>query len=318
MTGPGPVDGSVLRVLYVGGMPRSGSTLTDLLLHQLPGHVGIGELFYLWRNGVAHDGLCGCGEAFAGCPFWTKVGDVAFGGWGSLDVDHVLALQQRVDRTARIPQLLLRRRSRRFAADLTEYTALLRSLYRAVAEVSGATVVVDSSKRPSLAYVLRTMPDVELRVVHVVRDPRGVAFSFAKHVELPEGAALRGEMPRSTTRKVSRRWVSVNALVGALGRLGVPLVRIRYEDLVADPARELGKVQLLLGVPRRRRDVRLRHPAGRDRATCARLSPAAASACSPACCRCVSTRPGANSCRGGPAGWSRSLTLPLRRRYGYP
>ncbi len=34
-TDPG-VPQAPLRVLYVGGMPRSGSTLTDLMLHQLP------------------------------------------------------------------------------------------------------------------------------------------------------------------------------------------------------------------------------------------------------------------------------------------
>lgn len=241
-----------LQVLYVGGMPRSGSTLTDLLLHQLPGHVGVGELFYLWRNGLEHDGLCGCGERFSACPFWTAVGDAAYGGWSQVDARHVQALQDRVDRTASIPQLLARRvptgiRGRRFTADLAEYTGLLRSLYAAIVEVSGAEVVVDSSKRPSLAYVLRTMPDVDLRVAQVVRDPRGVAFSFAKHVELPDGAALREEMPRSTTRKVGRRWLSVNLLVGALGRFGVPLVRIRYEDLVRDPSAELRRVLALSG-----------------------------------------------------------------------
>lgn len=238
-----------LRVLYVGGMPRSGSTLTDLMLHQLPGHVGVGELFYLWRNGLAHDGLCACSSTFSGCPFWSEVGRRAFGGWEDVDAAHVMRLQEQVDRTSRIPLLLLPRRPRRFAAQLSEYTEILRRLYTAIASVSGKEVVVDSSKRPSLAYVLRTMPDVDLSVVHVVRDPRGVAFSFAKHVALPAGAALREEMPRSTTRKVSRRWVSVNLLIAALRGVGVPVSRVRYEDLVADPRRELRRVLALTGSP---------------------------------------------------------------------
>jgi Sulfotransferase family len=240
---PAPDDAAGrLRVLYVGGMPRSGSTLTDLMLHQLPGHIGVGELFYLWRNGLAHDGLCACASPFSACPFWSEVGRVAFGGWARTDPTHVMRLQERVDRTSRIPLLLLPRRPKRFAMELEEYAEVLRRLYTAIVSVSGQEVVVDSSKRPSLAYVLRTMPDVDLRVVHVVRDPRGVAFSFAKHVELPPGAALGSEMPRSTTRKVSRRWVSVNALIAGLRHVGVPVTRVRYEDLVATPARELRRV----------------------------------------------------------------------------
>jgi hypothetical protein len=241
------VSARSIRVLYVGGMPRSGSTLTDLLLHQLPGHIGVGELFYLWRNGLAHDGLCACSAPFSTCPFWSEVGRVAFGGWDRIDAEHVMRLQDRVDRTARIPLLLSPRRPRRFAADLAEYTDILRRLYTAIAAVSGQDVVVDSSKRPSMAYILRTMPDVDLRVVHVVRDPRGVAFSFAKHVQLPAGAALGSEMPRSTARKVSRRWVSVNAMIAGLRRVGVPVTRIRYEDLVARPDRELRRVLDLMG-----------------------------------------------------------------------
>lgn len=244
---PEPGTGTRLRVLYVGGMPRSGSTLTDLMLHQLPGHVGVGELFYLWRNCLAHDGLCACGRAFSACPFWKEVGEEAFGGWDRVDVDHVLRLQAEVDRTSRIPWLLAPRRPAAFDDKVEEYADLLRRLYAAIVRVSGEQVVVDSSKRPSLAYVLAGMPDIDLRVVHVVRDPRGVAFSFAKHVALPAGAALGSEMPRSATRKVGRRWVTVNAMVAGLAHAGVPVTRVRYEDLVADPDRELRRVLRLTG-----------------------------------------------------------------------
>lgn len=237
-----------VRVLYVAGVPRSGSTLTDLMLHQLPGHVGVGELFYLWRNGVIHDGLCACGAPFHGCPFWKDVGDRAFGGWRTDFAEEMMRLQEVVDTTSAIPRLLAPRRPRRFQAELDSYADVLRQLYRAILDVSGAEVIVDSSKRPSLAFVLRAMPDIDLRVAHVVRDPRGVAYSFAKHVALPEGAALRGEMPRSSTRKVARRWVTVNTLVDVLARLGVPSQRLRYEDLVRAPERELGTVMRLTGM----------------------------------------------------------------------
>jgi hypothetical protein len=153
----------------------------------------------------------------------------------------VLRLQSEVDRTAAVPQILARRPVG-FARALAEYSAVLQALYEAIAAVSGAEVVVDSSKRGSLGFVLRSMPGVDLTVAQVVRDPRGVAYSFSKHVALPEGFALKGEMPRTATRRVARRWVTVNALVGSLGALGVPLVRVRYEDLVAQPLRELTRV----------------------------------------------------------------------------
>jgi hypothetical protein len=237
-----------VEILYVGGMPRSGSTLTDLMLDSLPGHVAVGELFYLWRNGVLHDGLCACGQTFSACPFWQEVGEHAYGGWTYELATRVLRLQETVDRTAVVPLLLAPRRPADFQAALEEYTGVLRRLYAGILAVSGARVVVDSSKRPSLAFVLRAAPDLRLTVAHVVRDPRGVAFSFAKTVELPPGAALRSTMPRTGTVKVARRWVTVNAAISSLARLGVPSVRVRYEDLVREPLRELERIAAAEGL----------------------------------------------------------------------
>jgi hypothetical protein len=239
---------SPVRVLYVGGVPRSGSTLTDLVLDQLPGHVAVGELFYLFRNGIQLDSLCGCGQPFARCPFWSEVGRRAFGGWHQLDVDDVLHLQERVDRTGAIPSILAGR-GRPSPADVARYRSLLLAIYRAVLEVSGGDVVVDSSKRPSMAYVLRGTSGVQLTCVQVVRDPRGVAHSFGKVVPLAPSADASAFMPRSTARKVARRWVTVNALVRGLRRLGVPSLIVRYEDLAADPVRELRRVASLQGLP---------------------------------------------------------------------
>lgn len=245
---PGQADGSGLCVLYVGGMPRSGSTLTDLMLDLLPGHVAVGELFYLWRNGLVHDGLCACGEPFSGCPFWIQVGAKAYGGWDAVDGRRVMALQDTVDATSRIPLLLAPTRPAGFQRALDDYLRTLTALYQAIAAVAGARVVVDSSKRPSLAFVLRHAPDLRLTVAHVVRDPRGVAYSFSKHVELPPGAALGPQMPRTATWRVARRWVTVNGLISSLQRLGVPGVRLRYEDLVADPVRELSRIATAEGL----------------------------------------------------------------------
>jgi len=241
-------DTRPVRVLYVGGMPRSGSTLTDLMLDRLPGHVSVGELFYLWRNGVVHDGLCACGETFSRCPFWTAVGKKAYGGWNAREAQHVMALQATVDATARIPLLLSPRRPPGFERAMREYSGVLRALYTAIAEVAGARVIVDSSKRPSMAFVLHKTPGIDLTVAHVVRDPRGVAYSFSKHVDLPPGAALGAQMPRSTTLKVSRRWVTVNALIAILSTLGVPSARVRYEDLVGEPERELTRIAAAEGL----------------------------------------------------------------------
>lgn len=239
--------GDVVEVVFVGGMPRSGSTLLDLLIGQLPGHCDVGELFYLWQGGVKRDQRCSCGELFSECEFWTRVGERAFGGWDRVDVEEVLRLQAEVDSTAR--QLLspLTRLSRRRREQVARYQGTMRAIYRAVAEVSGSEVVVDSTKRPSTAALLARDPGVRLRIVHMVRDPRGVLSSWSREVPLPENAGPRDHLKKRPARQILRRWWTVNLMIERLGRRGVPLLRLRYEDMVSDPRAAMRAVLRLTG-----------------------------------------------------------------------
>jgi hypothetical protein len=233
---------TAVRVLYIGGMARSGSTLLDLMLGQLPAHCDVGELFYLWREGLDRDLKCGCGERFSACPFWVEVGRVAFGGWDRVDLERVLAIQADVDRTSRLPAILGARYLPGFRSRLDEYTAVLTALYTAIRTVSGAEVVVDSTKRPSLAYILRRAPGIDLRLVHLLRDPRGVVYAWTKSVRMPDDASAKEYMERRSPRLISRRWVTVTLMTATLRRLGVPTALVRYEDLVRDPAPALRRI----------------------------------------------------------------------------
>jgi hypothetical protein len=226
-------------------MPRSGSTLLDLMLGQFVGHCDVGELFYLWLSGVERNFRCACGEHFDKCPFWLEVGQKAYGGWSAVDLTEVRRLQRRVDATGRLLLIMKPALSPRFRRDLDRYIELITPLYRAVAEVSGASVVVDSTKRPSLAYILARAEGIDLRMVHVLRDPRGVAYSWSQVVELPEGTSTKGRMNQRSARLTARRWVTVNAMIAALARRGTPRVTLRYEDLVRDPRTQLSRVAAL-------------------------------------------------------------------------
>lgn len=236
-----------VEVLFVGGMPRSGSTLLDLLLGQLPAHCDVGELFYMWQGGVLRDQRCACGEPFSACPFWTEVGDRAFGGWDAVDAAEVVRLQGEVDTTAALPLFWARRLLPRHRAKVDRYLTLTRQVYRAVAATSGAEVVVDSTKRPSTAYLLASDPQIALRVVHIVRDPRGVLNSWSREVALPEGAGPRDHLKKRPMRQIARRWVTVNLMIGRLAKRGVPHTVLRYEDMVSDPRSSMESVLALTG-----------------------------------------------------------------------
>jgi hypothetical protein len=218
-------------VLFLGGLGRSGTTLVERLLGELPGVRALGEVVHLWQRDLRDDERCGCGERFSACAFWQKVGDHAFGGWRNVDVDRVHALRDAVERTRHTPRLATAAEA---PDEVHEYASFYARVYTAAAEVSGSAVVVDSSKHSALAHVLRWAPDIDLRVVHVVRDARGVAYSWTKTVARPETDGT-SEMTRYSPGRSALLWNAHNAAFGLLARRGVAVQRIRYEDFLADP-----------------------------------------------------------------------------------
>jgi hypothetical protein len=234
----------VARVLFLGGLGRSGTTLVERLLGELPGVCALGEVVHLWQRDLRDDERCGCGARFSACTFWKRVGQYAFGGWHNVDVDRVHALRDAVERTRHIPRLAAASEA---PAEVREYAQFYARVYAAAAEVGGAQVVVDSSKHSALAHVLRWADDIDLRVVHVVRDARGVAYSWTKTVSRPETDGA-DEMTRYSPGRSALLWNAHNAAFGVLGRRGVPVRRIRYEEFLTNPRVELIRLAEFAGL----------------------------------------------------------------------
>ena len=246
-----PRGAGMPTVVYVAGFGRSGSTLVERLLGESSGFTCLGEVVHLWERGITADERCACGEPFSRCPTWQAIGELAFGGWHTIDVARVLELRASVDRQRRIPITALPGTTPRVRDSLIEYTAYYAAIYRAAAELSGSSVVVDSSKHTSLAFALSHNADIDLRVLHLVRDPRAVAYSWSKDVARPEVAADQppASMPRYSAAASSRRWLTSNLLVEALRTRHVPIARIQYEDLVRSPAATLAAAAAALDLP---------------------------------------------------------------------
>src|SRR5690606_32109791 len=228
------------KVLYIAGWGRSGTTVVDNILNEYPGVFATGELRYLFVRGLAGRGRCGCGERVANCPLWNEVLAVAFG-TNRPDAHRLQAVQ---DRAARVRHTV-RLRYGRWPEAAYEYARLMGRLYRAIGKVTGASLIVDSSKQPPDAAILARASEVdpgselETYLVHMVRDPRAVAYSWS-----------RPTMRRHSTGRSSLNWLAWNGLTELVapqyrGRFR----RLRYEDLVANPRAEVEALLDLAGVP---------------------------------------------------------------------
>ena len=231
------------RVVYILGYGRSGSTVLDSILGNHPCAEGVGELYALLRPGWLESQTCACGQPAGQCAFWTEVlhqwtarttpdGRQAYArGWRRFEIARSslldLVWQQRCPKTA-----------------LRGYLACTRALYQAIAAASGKPVVVDSSKNPARAYAISMIPEVDLRLVHLVRDVRGVAWSQMKTIRRDAGPGAAQDLPGRPAWRTALGWAATNARADWLRRRVGPDRHcfVRYEDFVADPSATLAQI----------------------------------------------------------------------------
>lgn len=239
---------SPVRVLYLAGSGRSGSTLVTTILGQLDGMFAAGELRYLWQRGIAENRPCGCGVPVPECPFWTRV----LATLPPTDAGGIAARLRTRLRLRGLPALLWRHRRGRPPVPRHPDDDILATLYAAVGTATGA-VVVDSSKLPPYGALLGTLPGIELRVLHLVRDPRATAFSWRRRrrLDVPVGGGGDGRlMARPPVAKATLLWLVWNAATRLLWGARHPerYLRVRYEDLVADPPGVIARIARFAGV----------------------------------------------------------------------
>ena len=236
-------------IIYIGAVGRSGTTLLERTLATCGSYVALGEVVHIWDRSVEANEQCGCGEPFAACPFWRAVGTYAFGGWDQVDLDLLARDRRRVDRNRYIPLLMFPRLARRSFRDARlRLLDILDRLYEAAAHVSASAgpddadqhhrILIDSSKHPSYMFLIRSMPSHNVRLVHAIRDPRGVAYSWSKLVSRPESET---EMEQLSIARTIARWTSHNLLFQLAPLVGVKRRRLPYGRFVTTPS-EIGRV----------------------------------------------------------------------------
>jgi hypothetical protein len=242
-------------VLYLMGHGFSGSTLLTFLLGSHPEIATIGELGIAERTKretVPEQYPCSCHAPVRECPFWQRVGremavrghdfdvwdsDLEFRARGGGLSDVILRAVQRgpVLETARSVGIRVVPGARR---ELARTLSRIEALTEIVTGLKGSRIFLDSSKRPERAVFMRRIPSFDLRVIHLVRDGRAVAWSNMKNLGLgPEAAA--------------DSWVADN-VASEQARRSFPddrWLRLRHEDVCTDPAAALARIYSFIGLP---------------------------------------------------------------------
>ena len=163
--------------------------------------------------------LCSCGRALGECDFWTarQIAEV---------LGPAAKITREYEKHRQVPSALLN--PSHFSDDYKQQQS---SAIRALS--SGNRWLLDSSKYVGRALGLARCDGLEVKYIYLVRDPRGVVFSFAKKVQT-----------RRSSLRACLYYISTNiaAQLAVLTRLKRHCLKIRYEDLVSDPERVLARI----------------------------------------------------------------------------
>jgi hypothetical protein len=232
-----------MKILYIAGSGRSGSTLFGQLLGQIDGFFSVGEASNIWERGLVARRRCACGEPFPECPVWSAILADAFPGGTPLDARRLAAIGRERDRARSVLRVAASGRAPVPAGDA--YLRTVRSLYASMERVTGSRVIVDSSKSPFYAEWIDRVGDV--RVVHLVRDPRAAAYSWLRKKKLPDFGDDRLMIQQSAVVS-ARRWDKAQALTELLWRRATGrYIFVKYEDFMRDPESALRGATALVG-----------------------------------------------------------------------
>ena len=235
----------MVKVLFIAGGGRSGSTILHNIMGQIDGFAGVGELRYVWGRAALKDQSCGCGVRFSGCGFWRDVLKRAFGGLDRREAREMFELTESF-RIRNLPLMAIPPTRRRELMRLAPYVARLGKLYSAIQEISGCQVIVDSSKNPSYGYLLGQVEGVEPHYLHFIRDAPPVAHSWGKHKDFEPGVP----MARKDAVASAMQWMARNLTAEVfLPRDTARWRQWRYEDFIARPRDHVASLMPWLGAP---------------------------------------------------------------------
>jgi hypothetical protein len=223
------------RWIYIAGDIRSGSTLLADLLTQSLRAFNAGEFGRIWEC-LERGQLCTCGQQIDECDIWKEV---------MQQVDKEIGIRsiREASELARggmsHPEIM---RSRRLAPPSSREVALREATERAVEAVTGADVVLDSTKMARTLWVAEHV-DRPLTAVHLTRDPRAVAFACmnnsARDPSLNDRYLGKQSVPRATVSWAVRNFACRRVI---RSRPPADVHHVRYEDLATQPEAEIERI----------------------------------------------------------------------------
>jgi hypothetical protein len=166
---------SKIKIAYVAALGHSGSTILDIILGTNPYLIGLGEISTLlnYNNDwlLSKNYFCSCGKKISQCIFWSKVAPLI--------------------KKAKI--------------DNKSYKEKYRIILSQFQRIFGnEMILVDSSKEKKYLQLINEINNVELKVIHLIRDVRPWTVSRREKIK------RKGQTSFHTSLKINKRQMTIS------------------------------------------------------------------------------------------------------------
>jgi len=222
------------KIIYIAGAGHSGSTLLDMVLTTAPTAFSVGELKHLdlWLASSDPQQVDDTGARPQNSRFWSRFFDNQDKYLPPQRIERSLSFSNRLSlvftgRPKIVPQ---RYQNEQLYTDIQAQAAKVTE--------QKPQVIVDSSKVLSRLVEINERTDLELYVVHIVRDVRGVFYSYYKRGRPSAGRAIE--------------WFASNLGIARYAKKSIAperYLRVHYEDFATHPQATVAKIAQKAGVP---------------------------------------------------------------------
>lgn len=230
-----------IKVLNIIGWGRSGSTILGSVLGQCEGFFFGGEIKNLWKKSLLNDALCGCKVNVKECELWNKILDDAFGGIKNINAKKIL---KDIESTVPARYALIKDlpNGENYFKSKSELLDHLKKLYQSIQSNTNCKVIVDATKTPMYSYLLSLIEEIDVHIIHIVRDPRGVAYSRKKKMVQPD-KTKEVYLHQYNPLVSSIQWDLRNVLSENLWEKNKSrYFMLRYEDFIKEPRKSIEEI----------------------------------------------------------------------------
>jgi len=238
-----------VKVINITGWGRNGSTLLGKILGEAKDSFYGGEIRNIWGRVLVENRLCGCGSPINECSLWKDILNKAFNGIENIDIKKMISLSKKYDRVRYYPHIFSSNDKEFIQSKLNYYISNHEKLFEAIKDVTNAKVIIDSSKSPFYGYLLTHLQNIDLYFVHLIRDPRGIAYSRQKKVVQPDKNKVIF-MSQYDTVSNSLLWNTRNIASEQLcKKSNNKHLIVNYKDFIQNPKESFNNIMKLINEP---------------------------------------------------------------------